>query len=32
MQVEKIALADTYRAFTLALKEPTERTRRSAPP
>ncbi len=23
MQVEKIALADTYRAFTLALKEPT---------
>ena len=24
MQVEKIALADTYRAFTLALKEPTE--------
>ena len=24
MQVEKIALADTYRAFTLALKEPTD--------
>lgn len=24
MQVEKIALADTYRAFTLALKEPSE--------
>jgi hypothetical protein len=24
MQVEKIALADTYRAFTLALKEPND--------
>jgi hypothetical protein len=24
MQVEKIALADTYRAFTLALKEPSD--------
>jgi len=24
MQVEKVALADTYRAFTLALKEPTD--------
>jgi hypothetical protein len=24
MQVEKIALADTYRAFALALKEPTD--------
>ena len=24
MQIEKIALADTYRAFTLALKEPSD--------
>jgi hypothetical protein len=24
MQVEKVALADTYRAFTLALKEPSD--------
>ena len=26
MQVEKVALADTYRAFVLALKEPSEET------
>jgi hypothetical protein len=26
MQVEKVALADTYRAFMLALKEPNEET------
>lgn len=26
MQVEKVALADTYRAFVLALKEPNEET------
>jgi hypothetical protein len=26
MQVEKVALADTYRAFVLALKEPTDET------
>jgi len=26
MQVEKVALADTYRAFMLALKEPSEET------
>jgi hypothetical protein len=26
MQIEKVALADTYRAFVLALKEPTDQT------